>query len=248
MSDQIINILAMGMSTPMTDLYLPKLLLNSKGTKLEPYGPTSFNLGRHAVMGLPMDIRLENVIVKGLSNIQIAKAAPTPQNPIPMPRVSTVNNQVTFFAVRPNTDKASDPVAAQVLNGVSEKLDIDATFIITPVGWNSLTPGTVDITVTNAEIKGVFNVLNPNNPNTVATSFTHFSINPPINKSNIHIKLEVNSMFKDIINNVLNTPKMYTQFVNQLNEQLQQPAVLKSISDVGTPALRSVLKDSPFVG
>lgn len=72
MSDnQLVQILQNMLFTPASDFYIAKLLHSSEQDSLDPCNIKEIDLGSFDIMGVPFEIVVKNLHVKGLSNTQI---------------------------------------------------------------------------------------------------------------------------------------------------------------------------------
>ena len=135
--DPVVSLIITFLTTPATDFYLPKMLAKSKDPSLEPYTTSSIDLGSQNIMGLNMKLALKNVGITGITNVQIKKIGGKPD-------IQVVGEQVTFTAVRPNTEAPPPGVPTVITfnsdfevvvpdpNGKSQTLTGKATVISVP--------------------------------------------------------------------------------------------------------------------
>jgi len=230
-NDPIVQLLIVFLTTPQTDFYLPKLLQKSSNPTLEPYQSSSLNLGTASLIGTDTSIALSDLMIKGISNIQIEKHNGKP-------RIDVQGSKVTFYAQRPNTESPTP--------GLPVNMIIDANFSLTPAGQSALPQGKIHIEIVQAEITGIFNVSSENgNADQAVTTFTSLTINAATNASNIIITITLDSFFKDMINQVFASDNVLAKLLAAINSKINTPDALAAVSQAGTQAARAALKNSP---
>lgn len=233
--DPIVSLIILYLTQPLSDFYLPKLIMGAHDPNLEPFNSSRIDLGTQNVMGMPMHLALENLEIEGLSHIEIAKEADQ------HPRIEVQDSEVTFYAIRPNTE-APPP-------NVPMKLDIFSDFIISIPGRGALPAGQIQITVAHTTVKGVFDATSTDgSADSVKIGFKSLKIIAAANNSNMHVNIKLQSAFVKMINAVLNQPATLQKILDGLNEKLKDHAVLEAISKEATAAARSALKESLLAG
>ena len=226
--NQLNQILIVYLTTPASDFYLSKMLAKSKDPSLEPFKASDVNAGSLDFFGQTIGIRLTNLSIAGLTNIQIEKDSGGKAN------ITINGEQVTFVADRPNTE--APPV------GVPSKLTATGEIIIVAGGEDS--PAVpVTITVNTGQLTGTFDATgDPTNPGSVNIQFTSLGISTEADASNIVVDLsKLDSVFKPQVEELLQKPSTLADLVEKLNDQVNASSVLAAVSTAGTQAAQQAL-------
>lgn len=231
MSDdnQLVALLENSLLTPASDFYIAKILHNPDGSALDPRSIQTLDLGMHEVEGISIGVVLKNVLVQGLSNVQVKFTSPT------QPEISVEGNTVTFHAQQPD-QQADYQRPSDVPNQILMKGELDIT-----LAGQTMPPGTISVTVnTVGEILGIFEATEQvdGQPSTAVVTFTKFAVFPSVGGGNIVIQVDLNTVFKDTINYVLNQPDSLQKLIDQVNQELATPDVLAALSQSATDAAR----------
>lgn len=227
--NQLNQILIVYLTTPASDFYLSKMLAKSKDPSLEPFQASDVDAGSLDFFGQTIDVKLKNLSIAGLTNIQIEKDSDG------KPNITINGDQVVFVADRPNTEA---PPA-----GVPTKLTATGEIVIVAGGEDS--PAVpVTITVDTGQLTGTFDATgDPSTPDSVNIKFTALSITTEANSSNIVVDLsKLNSVFKPQVEELLQKPSTLTDLVQKLNDQVNTSSVLSAVSTAGTQAAQQALK------
>lgn len=221
--DPIVTLLIIYLTTPQTDLYLPKLIGGSSSPRLDPLVLSDIDLGSQNVLGLSMGMRLTNVVVTGLSNCQIPKTDGTPQ-------VEVNGNAVTFDAVLPNTE-APPPNIPTVVG-------INAGFALQLPGGTSTT-GSVAVQVKTSTLHGCFTATSDDGTAEKANlAFSTLGLRAELG-ANIVTQVQMDTSFLAIINSVCNKPNIQQMMLDKINSALADPGHLQALSQQATAAARS---------
>lgn len=227
-ANQLANLLVLYLTTPATDFYVTKIIQKSSNPTLEPFNTNNIDLGSFSVMGSALSVSLESLSIRGLSNIQIAKENSKP-------KITINGDQITFYAVRPNTEAPP--------TGIPPNLIINTQIKITSDGDASpLVP--IVITVLNGNLVGVFNASGDASiPDTVRIKFTIATVQADATPANITFDLsQLDSFTKPMIEGYLNQTSTLTMLIQKLNGELASQSVLNSLSQGATQAAQSTLQ------
>ncbi|GAB5447536.1 hypothetical protein [Gymnodinialimonas sp.] len=228
--DPVVKLLIVFLTTPSSNFYLSKLLGQSTSPKLEPLAAGNISLGSQPVAGIPFDMSLSNVVITGLSSIQVAKSGGAPE-------ISVSGSRVAFTAEHPNTE-APPP-------GVPSQLTLEGNFKASGAGTKL--DGTFKVTVADLTIKGAFDATSSNGQASgVVVDFKSLDLNVPATTQNVKITLGLNSNFTAFINEILNTPDIIAQIMGAVKSELSSPTILSGLSQAATQGARSALADSPL--
>ncbi|WP_263081075.1 hypothetical protein [Endozoicomonas sp. Mp262] len=230
--NQLNQILIVYLTTPASDFYLSKMLAKSKDPSLEPFNASNVDAGSIDFYGQTIDVKLQDLSIAGLTNIQIEKKDGKP-------RIDINGDLVTFIANRPNTEAPPQ--------GIPEKLIASGQLLIVAGGENSpLVP--VTITVNTGQLTGTFSATGePTQPDSVNIKFTNLTITTDATPENIVVDLsQLDSVFKPQIEELLKKPETLADLVGKLNDQVGTSSVLDAVSNAGTQAAQQALKS--FVG
>jgi hypothetical protein len=226
--NQLADLLVLYLTNPSTDFYLPKIIQQSGNPTLEPFDAANIDLGSFDLMKSTVSVRLQDLEITGMSNVQVVK-----QNGVPV--ISVNDNQVTFQANRPNTE--SPPV------GVPVNLIFDAQLVVTAKGSPS-PPVPVVVTITNTTIDGVFTATGDSgNPGTVAIRFLQLKISADATPANIQFDVsKLNSFIKPQLVSWLAAPATLNKIITEMNTQLNSTTVLNALNQSATKMAQSTLK------
>lgn len=225
--NQLAELLILYLTTPSSNFYLPKILGGAKDPTLEPYRIDRLSAGSVTVLDQELDIALEQVDIRGISNVQIAKT----DN---QARVDVVGNTVTFHAVRPNTEA---PPA-----NVPTELVIDAQLEITAGGAPS--PAVpVTVTIECATLTGAFTATgDPARSETIDITFTSAVVAATATSENIQFDLsQFDSFLRPQVESYLKEASTLASLIDRVNAELAKPSILAALGKSGTDAARSAL-------
>jgi hypothetical protein len=227
-SNPFIDLLILYLTTPSSDFYLSKLIGGSKNPTLEPFTAAEVSLGTQTIAGISMALSLQNLIIQGISNVQVQK-----NNGVP---VITVNgNNVSFAAQTPNTE-APPP-------NVPGALTLTALLNIVP----SSTPpfsGYLTVTINQSTLLGNFTATsNDGTPQQVVVNFSQLTFNAAAAPSNMTVTLVMSNPLAPFINSILNQPAVLQKIISGVQGELSQANVLQALSQFATQAARTVLSE-----
>jgi hypothetical protein len=218
------ELLVIYLTTPSTDFYLSKLLGNASNPRLEPLTIPYIDLGKKTIMGESLRFELKNLVVNGLSNVEVSK-----NNDVP--KVIVNGNLVDFSAQLPN--KEAPPA------GISSSLTISAQLVITD---DSPMYGTITIVINSSALTGTFKATSSDGSvQKCEVVFSKFNVSADTGAGNFKITVNLNDPLSGFISAVLNQPGLVSQMVGSVNAQINQPPILKSLSDYATTAARTSL-------
>lgn len=228
------QLLIIYLTLPASDFYITKLIRKSENPVLEPFTLSDLNAGTISIFGQNIGVVLKNISVAGLSNIQVAKTGNKPQiteNP---------DGSITFVAVRPNTEA---PPA-----GVPTDLTINTTIYLDAQGVPS-PPIPAVVTVHSATLTGTFRSSGDVTvPSSVTVRFTSLVLKAPTGSENVGITLNVDSVFKPQVMQLLQQPSTQQDILNEINNKLNAADVLNAVSNAATQGAQNALKNMPGVG
>lgn len=235
MSDnQLVQILQNMLFTPASDFYIAKLLHSSEQDSLDPCNIKEIDLGSFDIMGVPFEIVVKNLHVKGLSNTQIRFDQQG------KPEVVVEGNTVSFTAKQPNTqvgyERPSD-VPAQV-----EALgELHITIADSPIPAGSL-----NITIKSTDaIRGVFTAQEEieGQLDSAKITFLALSLHPLVSGDTIEVVAELETVFLKVINEILNRESSKQALLDEMNTFLASAQTLASLSQQATEHARLALAD-----
>ena len=227
-TDPIIQLLIQFLTKPQSDFYLSKVLMKMDDPKLEPFTFVNLDLGTQTILGLNFRFNLPVGSISGIPNLQIEKEGG-------VPRIIVDGNNVKFWAEHPNTE-APPP-------GVPDVLTMESDFVVTPEGEPPLPQGHIQVLVNDFKLIGDFEATSPDGkPENVVIAFNSFLVEAAATSDNIKIKLTLDSTFTPFINQILNSPAVLQRIVDGVKGKVNSPDILRSISEAGTQAARSALK------
>lgn len=235
MSDnQLVLILQNLLLTPSSDFYLSTLFRSADQQSLDPRVIERIDFGIFDIMGVEFEIACTDFEVKGLSHTQVKFDADN------KPEIVVEGNQVTFFAKHPNNQFGYErpPEVPAEIRG-------EGTLVISMAGEH-LDEGRLNLTIKNVQtVHGVFSCALEveGELDTAQVSFSTVSFEPVLSKTNVVVDIELNSVFKDIINQVLNREKTLQLLVDELNIHLSTAQSLAALSQVATTCARQALGD-----
>lgn len=228
--DPVVKLLIVFLTTPSSNFYLSKLIGQSTSPKLEPLAAGNIALGTQDIMGVGFDMSLSNVVITGLSSIQVAKSGGAPA-------ISINGDMVSFTAEHPNTE-APPP-------GVPPLLTLTGDFLASAAGTNL--QGTFEVTVADLTIDGVFRATSSNGqPSGVNVDFQSLALSVPATTDNVKITLGLNSSFTLFINKLLNSPAIISKIMTAVKGELNTPSILNGLSQAATQGARAALANSPL--
>ncbi|MFN3945400.1 MAG: hypothetical protein ACK4K7_10765 [Allosphingosinicella sp.] len=232
--NQLIEMIENILLTPSSDFYIATILHDPNGGALDPRTIDSIDLGTIDIQGVQIGIVIRNLVVRGLSNVQVAFDADG------NPEISVDGDTVTFHAVLPNEQpgytRPPDVPAVAAAHG-----DLDVT-----IAGQPMPPGTILLTISAVEdLTGVFTATEGDGGlSTVEIAFTSLSIALDLPAGVMTIAVDLPTVFKQTINHILNQPDMQASFLDKVNAQLSSQAVLSSLSEVATKEARAALGSS----
>lgn len=232
--NQLVQILLNMLLTPASDFYVSKLLHSPEYESLDPCTLMEIDLGSFDVSGIPIEVVIKNLHVKGLSNTQVGF------NQQGKPDVVVDGNKVSFTAKQPNTqagyERPSD-VPAQV-EALGE-LNIN-------IAGSQMPSGSLRITITATdEIRGVFTAEEEieGQLDSAKITFSAFSLHPPVSDNTIEVCAELDTAFLTVINEVLNRESSKQSLMGKINDFLASAPTLASLSQKATEQARLALAD-----
>lgn len=231
-SEATIKLLIIYLTKPQTAFYLSKIILKADSPRLEPYQAAGLDLGELEVAGLRVGVKLANINIQGMSNIQIKKEGVNPA-------ISLNGSEVTFYADRPNTEA---PPA-----GIPQLMIFDADLLLFKASGEPLDKGQLHVEIKNAELAGVFNATSADGKAaTVNIEFTKLVLQKALDQpGNITAVLNIKSFIKQALNKIINKQSTLQKLVDGLNDKLQDPGILQAISKGATDAAREALRLFP---
>ncbi|AMZ70683.1 MULTISPECIES: hypothetical protein [Pseudomonas] len=233
MSDsQLVQLLENMLLTPASDFYLSSILYNPDGSALDPLTIAEVDLGSFTIEKIPIDIVIKKLNILGLSNSQVKLDNGTD------PEIVVDGSTVTFHGKQPNTqDGYQRPPAVPNQIQASGELHVNLNHIDMPPGTFSLTINHVD------DLTGVFSATEAvdGQLDTAVVNFSALSVNPVVGNGNITIDIDLATVFKATINQLLNEDANQTKLIAALNGQLSNPNLLASLSQVATTEARKAL-------
>lgn len=220
------QLLILYLTTPSSDFYLSKLVKNSQNPTVEPFNAGTISLGSQTILGVSMALSLQNVVIQGLSNVQVAVQDGQPE-------VTVNGDAVHFVAQTPNTQAPPPGVPSQiVLTGVLQ---------VVPVGTDPFS-GNLTVTINSTTVTGDFTATSTDGtPATVNITFTAVNLSAAATTTNMSVQLQMSNPLSTFINTVLNQPAILQKIVTAVQGQVNQPPVLSALSTYATQAARQAL-------
>ena len=218
--------------TPSSEFYISTVLYNPDGTSADPLTAAEIDVGTMDGDGVEIGVVLKQVVIKGLSNTQVKFDTDN------KPEITVDGDQVTFHAKLPNTQAGYERP-----QGVPDQVEMASELDIALNG-TAMPPGTLSGTIrTVADITGVFTATqkDSHDPQTVQIQMNKLVISPATADGNITITVDLNTVFKGVINTILNTPENLDKMVAALNTELAKPETLRKLSDALTDQARKAL-------
>lgn len=225
--DMIENILL----TPSSDFYIANILHDPSGNALDPRSIDSLDLGTIDIQGIPIGVTIKKLLLKGMSNAQVAFDAEG------NPKIEVTGNTVTFHAVLPNAQQGYTR-PADVPPQVEAHGELDVT-----IAGQAMPPGTISLTIgAIKDLTGVFEATEGSGGlSTLDITFTSLTLALDLPSGTMVIKVDLPTVFKDTINHVLNQPDIQASFLAQVNQKLSSPDILSGLSQVATTQARAAL-------
>lgn len=233
MSDnQLVLILQNLLLTPASDFYISTLFRSADKQSLDPRVIERIDFGVFEVMGVEFEIECTDFELEGLSNTQVKFDADN------NPEIVVEGNQVTFAAKHPNNQAGYErpPQVPAEIRG-------EGRLVISMAG-EYLEEGRLSLTIKNVhDVQGVFScaLQVEGELDTAQVTFSAMSFEPQLNNHNVAVDVELNSVFKDIINKVLNREKTLQLLVDELNTHIATVQSLDALSQVATACARQAL-------
>ena len=233
-NNQLVLILQNLLLTPASDFYLSTLFRSTDKQSLDPRVIERIDFGTFEVMGVEFEIACTDFEVKGLSHTQIKFDADN------NPEIVVEGNQVTFSAKHPNNQAGYErpPEVPAEIRGVGK--------LVINIAGDYLDEGRLSLTIKNIQkVQGIFSCALEveDELDTAQVSFSTISFEPILSNNNVAVDIELNSVFKDIINQVLNREKTLQLLVDELNSHLSTAQSLAALSQVVTACAREALAD-----
>lgn len=214
--------------TPGSDFYLSTILYSSSGNSLDPLSISNIDLGTFTIEGVPVGVEFSDVSVRGLSNVQVIMNGDQPD-------VTIDGSTVTFNATLPNVQQGY-----QRPPSVPTTLQLNGTLNVT-IGGEAMPSGTISATVnTISDAVAVWTLTDGGNLITI--TFSSASVTADTTTSNMKITVSIDSGFGPTLNQILNTPQVYSLIIQQLNDELAQSSILSQLSQTATNAARKALQ------
>lgn len=233
-NNQLVDILKNMLLTPASDFYVSKLLHSPDQSSLDPCNIAEIDLGTFYVIGVPFEMVVKNLHVKGLSNTQIRF------NQQGYPDIVVDANKVSFTAKQPNTqegyERPSD-VPAQVQALGELHINIDGSQM--PVGSLNITIKATD------QIRGVFTAQEEieGQLDSAEITFLVLSLHPEVSGETIEVIADLETAFLKVINEILNRESSKQSLLGEMNNYLASAATLASLSHKATEQARLALSD-----
>lgn len=235
MSDnQLVLILQNLLLTPASDFYISTLFRSPDKQSLDPRVIERINFGTFEVMGVEFEVECADFEVKGLSNTQVKFDADN------NPEIVVEGSQITFAAKHPNHQ-----VGYERPPQVPAEIEGEGRLVISIAG-DYLEEGRLGLKIKSVhDVHGVFSCALEveDELGTAQVFFSAVSFNPVLGNSNVAVSVELNSVFKDIINQVLNRENNLQLLVGELNSHISTPQSLVALSEVATAHARQALGD-----
>ncbi|RBH56711.1 hypothetical protein EXW72_04455 [Pseudomonas sp. BCA14] len=233
MSDsQLVQLLENMLLTPSSDFYLSKILYNADGSALDPRTIAAVDLGSFSLEGVPIDIVIKKLNIRGLSNSQVKFDSGT------NPEIVVDGSTVTFHAKQPNTQDGYQRPAT-VPNQILANGELHVT-----LDHSDMPPGTISLTINHVDdLTGVFSATEAvdGQLDTTVVNFSSLSINPVIGNGNLTIVVDLDTVFKATINQLLNEDANQKKIIDALNSEISNPDLLASLSQIATQEARKAL-------
>jgi hypothetical protein len=187
------------------------------------------------VEGIPIGIVIKALTVKGLSNAQVIFDQDG------NPRITVVDDTVTFHAKLPNTQ-----AGYQRPPDVPPQVCAHGQLLVTIAG-TVMPPGTIDLVIHSVDdLTGVFTATERESRklSTLQIDFTHLSVNTALTPNNLVIAITLDTVFVQTINQVLNLPDIQAKLIGEVNTRLASPDILASLSQVATEQARKALANN----
>ena len=228
--DMIENILL----TPSSDFYVATILHDPAGNALDPRRIDSLDLGILDVQGIPIGIVIKNLLLKGMSNVQVAFGQDG------NPKISVDGSTVTFHAILPNQQPGYTR-PADVPPQVEANGDLDVT-----ISGKAMPPGTISLTIRKVrDLTGVFDATEgAGGISTVEIKFTRLAFDLDLAGGAMTIQVKLKTVFNETINRILNQPDTQATILQKVNEKISSPDILSGLSDVATTQARRALSGS----
>lgn len=225
-SNPFVDLLILYLTTPSSEFYISKLIGGSTNPTLEPFTAQEADLGSQTIAGITMALSLQNLVVSGISNVQVQKNGGVP--------VITVNgSDVTFTAQAPNTE-APPP-------NVPSALTLTAIVNIVPSSTPAFS-GNLTVTINQSTLVGNFTATsNDGTPQQVEIDFTQLNYTAAANTSNMSVSLVMSNPLAPFITSLLNQPAVLQKIIGAVQGELSQQGILQSLSQFATQAARQVL-------
>jgi hypothetical protein len=220
------QLLILYLTTPSSDFYLSKLVKNATNPTIEPFSTSNIDLGSQTILGVTMALSLQNVVIQGLSSVQVAIQGGQPE-------VTVNGNDVHFVAQTPNT-QAPPP-------GIPSQLTLTGVLLVVPSGTPQFS-GNLTVTNQATTVTGDFTATSQDGTaQTVNISFSSITLGAAATTSNMSIQLKMDNPLSSFINSLLNQPPILQKIVSAVEGEVSQASVLSALSAYATQAARSAL-------
>ncbi|HEX3406613.1 MAG TPA: hypothetical protein VHS81_05185 [Caulobacteraceae bacterium] len=232
--NQLVDLIENILLSPSSDFYISNILHDPAGNALDPRTIDRVDLGVFQVEGIQIGIVIKNLVVKGLSNVQVAFDGQG------NPKITVDGDTVTFHAILPNRqDGYTRP--ADVPEPAHADGDLDVS-----IGGQPMPPGTLALTISAIkDLTGVFDATEGGGGlSTVNVDFKRVSLGIDVGTSALVVKVKLPTIFNETINYVLNQADTQAKFLEQVNAKLSSPDILSTLSQVATEKARAALANA----
>jgi hypothetical protein len=219
-------------NSPDSDYYLPKTIYGFTNPELEPFQADTISLGAQSYSGLDFQsVDLNSVTMTGLSNA----AAPPGEMNFPEPNA---NATLYFSTLNPppvvTIEKDGSTVSEQV---PAPPMTITGQFAMTPQGEPQPLTGGFNVTVNRSSLAAAA-AFSGDVIDDLVITFTQMKLSAA--SSDINVSVDIDSAFKQIVNQLLNQDSVKQTFVAGLNNVATQKLGL--ISKTATDNVKQLVK------
>lgn len=212
------------LGSPSSNFYLPKAIYRFSDPQLEPYRIAEVALGDLEIPGLftCRNFTLENVVIVGLSNMR------APADSMVLKQAST-DMRIDVSALNPPPTVTVNGSSKQV---PAPPLKITGNFSLNVPGESTPLGGGFSITIQTSNVNTTATFCGSELSDLVIT-FSKIVLSA--RDSDIHVVMDIQSAFKDIINQAANGEGVKNKLMTALNGKAAQ-----SLSDIGAFATKDV--------